>query len=191
MSHSNLWALTLRKMQHHWRFVISCDMILFLSYFIKRSLWRLYWKAILKEINPECSLEGLMLTLKLQYFGHLMQRANSLAKTDAGKDWGQEENGVTEDKKVGWHHQLNEHEFEQTLGDSEGWESLVCWNPLGHKDGTWPRGWTTKQLERRSFHQLRWGNLKGMEIRKPVLGMLNWRCLENSEIHWKTIYLLS
>ena len=81
MSHSNLWALTLRKMQHHWRFVISCDMILFLSYFIKRSLWRLYWKAILKEINPECSLEGLMLTLKLQYFGHLMQRTDSFEKT--------------------------------------------------------------------------------------------------------------
>ena len=112
-------------------------------------------------------------------------------RPDAVKDWGQEEKGVTEDEMVGGHHQLNEHEFEQTLGDSEGWESLVCWNPLGHKDGTWPRGWTTKQLERRSFHQLRWGNLKGMEIRKPVLGMLNWRCLENSEIHWKTIYLLS
>ena len=72
---------------------------------------------MLKEINPEYSLEELM--LKLQYFGHLMQRANSLEKTDAGKDWGQEK-GATEDEMVGWYHQFNEREFEQTPGDSEG-----------------------------------------------------------------------
>ena len=59
-----------------------CDQVWYdPSYFVKRSLWRLYWKSILKEINPGCSLEGLMLTLKHQYFGHLMQRANSLEKT--------------------------------------------------------------------------------------------------------------
>ena len=45
---------------------------------------------------------------------------------DAGKDWGQEEKGATEDEMVGWHHQLNGHEFEQTLGDSEGQGSLAC-----------------------------------------------------------------
>ena len=56
------------------------------------------------EINPEYSLEGLMLKLELQYFGHLMQRANSLEKTDAGKDWRQEEKGVREGEMVGWHH---------------------------------------------------------------------------------------
>ena len=49
---------------------------------------------------------------------------------DAGKDWGQEK-GATEDKRVGWHHQLNGHEFEETLGDSEGWGSLVCYSPMG------------------------------------------------------------
>ena len=72
---------------------------------------RVPWRArrsnqsILKEINPEYSLEGLMLKLKLQYFGHLMQRADSLEKNpDAGKDRGQEEKGTTEDKMVGWHH---------------------------------------------------------------------------------------
>ena len=54
-----------------------------------------------------------MLKLKLQYFGHLMQRADSLEKNpDAGKDWGQEEKGTTEDKVVGWHHQLDGHGFE-------------------------------------------------------------------------------
>ena len=52
-----------------------------------------------------------MLNLKLQYFGHLMRRVDSLDKTAAGRDWGQEEKGMTEDEMVGWHHQLNGHEF--------------------------------------------------------------------------------
>ena len=69
---------------------------------------------ILKETSPGCSLEGLMLRLKLQYFGHLMRRVDSLEKTlmlrgiDAGM---QEEKGTTEDEMAGWHHQLDEHEF--------------------------------------------------------------------------------
>ena len=58
----------------------------------------------LKEISPGCSLKGMMLKLKLQYFGHLMQRVDSLEKTDAGRDWGQEEKGTTEDEMAGWHH---------------------------------------------------------------------------------------
>ena len=84
-----------------------------------RRLLRVPWTArrsnqsILKEINPGCSLEGLMLKLKLQYFGHLMGRADSFLKDpDAGKDSRQEEKGTTEDKMVGWHHQLNVHELE-------------------------------------------------------------------------------
>ena len=89
-------------------------------------------QSILKEINPEYSLVGLM--LKLQYFGHLMGRANSLEKTDTGKDWRQEEKGTTEDKMVGWHHWLNGHEFEQTPGDGEGQGSLVCCRQWGHKE---------------------------------------------------------
>ena len=56
---------------------------------------------ILKEISPGCSLEGVMLKLKLQYFGHLMQRVDSLERTDAERDWGQEEKGTTEDEMVG------------------------------------------------------------------------------------------
>ena len=61
-------------------------------------------KSILKEISPGCSLEGMMLKLKLQYFGHLMQRVDSLEKTDSGRDWEQEEKGKTEDEMAGWHH---------------------------------------------------------------------------------------
>ena len=68
-----------------------------------------------------------MLQLKLQYFGHLMQRASSLEKTlMLGKIEAWRKTGTTEDEMVGWHHRLNEHEFEQTLGDSEGQGSLVC-----------------------------------------------------------------
>ena len=60
------------------------------------------------EISPGCSLKE----LKLQYFGHLVGRVDSVEKTDAGRDWGQEEEGMTEDKMAGWHHRLNGHEFE-------------------------------------------------------------------------------
>ena len=66
----------------------------------------------LKEISPGCSLEGMMLKLKLQYFGHLMQRLDSLEKTDAVRDWGQEEKGTTKDEMARWHHQLNGRESE-------------------------------------------------------------------------------
>ena len=58
-------------------------------------------QSILREINPEYLLEGLMLKLKLQYFGQLMKRANLLEKTDAGKDWGQEEKEAAEDEMAG------------------------------------------------------------------------------------------
>ena len=61
-------------------------------------------QSILKEISPGISLEGMMLKLKRQYFGHLMRRVDSLEKTDAGRDWGQEEKGTTEDEMAGWHH---------------------------------------------------------------------------------------
>ena len=58
----------------------------------------------MKEISPGTSLEGMMLKLKLQYFGHFMQSVDSLEKTHGGKDWGQEEKGMTEDEMAGWHH---------------------------------------------------------------------------------------
>ena len=68
-------------------------------------------QSILKEISPGISLEGMMLKLK-QYFGHLMGRVDSLEKTDAGRDWGQEEKGTTEDELAGWHHRLAGRESE-------------------------------------------------------------------------------
>ena len=71
-------------------------------------------QSILKD-SPECSLEGLTLKLKLQYFGHLMQRNDSLEKDpDAGKDWRREKKGTIEDGMVGWHHQLDAYESESS-----------------------------------------------------------------------------
>ena len=70
-------------------------------------------QSILKGINPEYSMIGLILKLKLQYFGHLMRRGDSLEKTlMLGRIRRQEEKGMTGDKMVGWHHRLNGHEFE-------------------------------------------------------------------------------
>ena len=68
-------------------------------------------QSILKEISAGCSLEGLMLKLKLQYFGHLMRRVLIGKDPDAGRDWGQEEKGMAEDEMVGWHHRLDGQEF--------------------------------------------------------------------------------
>ena len=99
-------------------------------------------QSILKEISPECSLEGLMLKLKCQYFGHLMRRADSFEKTlMLGKFDGGEEKGMTEDEMVGWHHCLNGHEFEQALGVGDGQGSLECCSPWGRRELN-----TTEQL---------------------------------------------
>ena len=65
-----------------------------------------------KGDQPWVFTEGLMLKLKLQYFGHFMRRVDSLKDLDAGRDWGQEEKRTTEDEMAGWHHGLNGHESE-------------------------------------------------------------------------------
>ena len=94
-------------------FYIVYSLTNFVAIVILNSLiFNLRLELILKEISPGCSLEGMMLKLKLQYFGHLMQRVDSLEKTDAGRDWGQEEKGMTENEMAGWHHRLDGREFE-------------------------------------------------------------------------------
>ena len=90
-------------------------------------------QSILKEISPEYSLEGLRLKLKLQYFGHLMGRTDSLEKTlMLGKIEGR--NRRDQQKMVRWPHQLNGHEFEQAPGVGDGRESQACCSPWGHKE---------------------------------------------------------
>ena len=91
-------------------------------------------QSIPKEISPEYSLEGLMLKLKLQYFGYQMQKTDSLEKTlRFGKIEGRMRSWQlkTEDEMAGWYHQLNGHEFEQVLGVSDGQGSLACCSPWG------------------------------------------------------------
>ena len=95
-----------------------------------RRLLRVPWTArrsnqsILKEISPGYSLEGLMLKLKLQYSGHLMQKTESFdwwKDPDAGKDWRQEEKGTTEDEMVGWHHRLTQWTWARVNSGSWWW----------------------------------------------------------------------
>ena len=97
-----------------------------------RRLLRVPWTArrsnqsILKEISPGCSLKGLVLKLKLQYFGHLMWRVDSLEKhPDAGRDWGQGEKGTTEDEMAGWHHWCHQ------------WCPLTWWMWVWVNSGRW------------------------------------------------------
>ena len=109
-----------------------------------RRLLRVPWTArrsnqsIWKEISPKYSLEGLMLKLKLQYFSHLMRRANSFEKTLIPGKICWAEKGATADEMVEWHHWLNGCEFEPGPGDSEGQGSLASCSPWGLKesDGT-------------------------------------------------------
>ena len=106
-----------------------------------RSLLRVPWMArrsnqsILKEISPEYLLEGLMLKLKFQYFGYLMQRTDSLEKTlMLGKNEGRRRSGWRRMRWLEWHHWLNGHKSEQTLRDGEEQGSLACYSPWGCKE---------------------------------------------------------
>ena len=141
-SHVWMWELDYKESwaPKNWCFELWCW----------RRLFRVPWTArrsnqsILKEISPGCSLEGLMLKLKLWYFGHLMLSADSLEKTlILGKRAGGK--GTTEDEMVGWHRWLNGHEFEWTLGVGDGQGGLVCWGSWGRKglDMTEQLNWTS------------------------------------------------
>ena len=99
-------------------------------------------RSILKEISPECSLEGLMLKLKLQYFGPPHAKSWLIGKDpDAGEYWGQEEKGTTEDEMAGWHCWLDGRESEWTLGVGDGQGGLECCDSWGRKESD-----TTEQL---------------------------------------------
>ena len=100
--------------------------------------------------------------LKLQHFGHLMRRADSLWKDpDAGEDWGKEDKGVTEDKMVGWYHEINGHESEQTPGVGDEQERLVRCSLWGCKESD-----TTQQQPPPPYSYKLGPEIKGKELQK-------------------------
>ena len=123
-----------------------------------RRLLRVSWTArrsnqsILKEMNPEHSLEGLMLKLKLILWPSYTKCWLIGKDPDSGKDWRQEEKGMTEDEIVGWHHWLNGHEFEWTPGVGDGQGGLACFSPWGHKE--------SDMTERLNWTELNWNALQ-------------------------------
>ena len=139
-----MWELDYKNTEH-WRidcFELWCwERLLRVPCTARRSN-----QSILKDTNPEHSLEELMLKLKLQYFDHLMWRADSLEKTL-----------TTEDKMVGWQQWLNGHEFEQSPGDSEGQGRLACCSPWGCKE--------SDMTERPNNHN----NIKWFSLKNPWL----------------------
>ena len=130
-----------------------------------RRLLRVPWttrrfnQSILKEISPGISLEGMMLKLKLQYSGHLMRSWLFGKDSDAGRDWEQEEKGMTEDEMAGWHQGLDGRESEWTLGDGDGQGGLACCDSLCRKesDTTERLNWT--ELNNTKTLYLRWDGI--------------------------------
>ena len=130
---------------------------------------------ILKEISPGCSLVGLMLKLKLQYFGHLMGRAYSFEKTlmlrniEGGRRRGDRGN------MIGWHHRLNGHEFEwiPRVGDGQG--GLTCCSPWGHKELD-----TTEWL---NWTELKWTSAWDFSL---AFDHSSWYLIKSSNFQWKS-----
>jgi len=110
------------------------------------TLWQFVWGTL-----------GMMPKLKLQYYGHLMRRVDSMEKNDAGRDWGQEEKGTTEEEMPGWHHRLDGRESEWTPGVGNGQGGLACCNSWGRKelDTTEWLNWTF-HLALKSFWSGKW-----------------------------------
>ena len=134
-SHVWMWNLDLKKAEH--QRIDACEL------WCWRRILRVPWttrrsKSILK-ISPGCSLEGLMLKLKLQTLATSWEEFGK--DPDAGKNWGQKEKGTTEEEMVGWHHQLNGHGFGYPPGVDDGQGGLVCCGSWGHKESD-----TTKWL---------------------------------------------
>jgi len=100
--------------------------------------------------------------MKLQYFGHLVWRVDSLEKTDAGKDWGQEEKGTTEHEMAGWHHWLDGHESEWTPGVGDGQAGLACYDSWGRKEAD-----TTERLN--------WTELMGLDAMILIFLMVSFK----------------
>ena len=131
----------------HWGTCVSFRIDAFELWCWRRFL-RVPWTAkrsnqsILKEIGPGCSWKDWCWSWNSNMaFGHLMWRVDSLGKTDAGRDWEQEEKRTTEDEMAGWHHWLDGHEFEWTPGVGDGQGGLACCDSWDHRVG---HDWATE-----------------------------------------------
>ena len=139
-----MWELDHKKAEH-WR-IDAFELLCWRRLLRFHTTARRSNQSILEEVSPEYSLEGLMLKLKLQYFGHkeLTDTKNWLSGKDPDpkKDWRQEEKGTTEDEMAGWH----EFVWTPRVGDGEG--GLVCCNSWGHKelDTTEQLNWTELKI---------------------------------------------
>ena len=118
---------------------LSAKKLMLSNLWCQRRFLRVLWTAgrsnqsILKEINPEHSLEGTDTKAPILWAPDVKSWLTG-KDPDPGKDWRQEEKGTTEDEMVRWHHQLNGHEFECSLGVGEGQGTLVCCSPWGCKE---------------------------------------------------------
>ena len=129
----HIWCLSFSDLLHLEWLSLGPSMLLLMALFLFCVCGWVIVQSILKEISPGCSLEGVMLKLKLQYFGHLMQRVDSL-ENPSGRDWRQEEKGRTRDELAGWHHWLDGREFEWTPGVGDGQGGLAWCNSWGLKE---------------------------------------------------------
>ena len=128
-----------------------------------RRLLRVPWTArrsnqsILKEISPEYSLTDVGAETPILWQPDVKNWIIG-KDPDAVKYWGQEEKGTSEDEMVGWHHQLNEHEFEWTPGVGDGQRSLACCSPCGCKESDMTEwlNWTETYIILRSFKNTQW-----------------------------------
>ena len=162
-----------------------------------RRLLRASWTArrsnqsILKKINPEYSLEGLMLKLKLQYLGHLIWRDDSLEKSlMLGKIEGRRRRG-RQNEMFGWHHRLKGHESEQTPGDSEGQGSLVSCTPWDCKVG---HDFLTEQQQPCQRHRQeadRLGHEKGLNFHSKSNGKCRVFFQKSSNVVWFDLIFFS
>ena len=154
-----------------------------------RILLRVLWTArrsnqsILKDISPGCSLEGMNAEAETPVLWPPHAKSWLIGKdSDAGRIWGQEEKGRTEDEMAGWHHRLDGHEFEWTLGVGYGQGGLVCCDSWGCKESD-----TTEQLNWTELPLYKW---QAKTQYKDSLWNIHWKPSTKYEHNIKSMFLL-